>query len=138
MGQLIATLINVMVLLLVPLGVLQVHTVAQARNELIEVSAAAAKYLSNHGGTSDSQVIDNIHQFVRQELANKSFHIRESDLQISVVRTKAADPRLWSHEDEFMLRMQMPYPRITEWFPIRKSAIDVVRNGTVNIMDYDL
>jgi hypothetical protein len=138
MGQLISTIVNVMVFLLVPLGVLQVHTVAQVRHELLEVSAAAVKYLSNHGGTSDSEVISDIRQFVRQELSSKSFQIQESELQISVLRTKAADPHLWSHEDEFQLRMQIPYPLFTELFPVEKSTISVVRNGTVTIMDYDL
>jgi hypothetical protein len=138
MGQIISTLLNVMVLLLVPLGVLQVHTAAQVRSELLEISAAAVKYLSNHGGTSDSEVLSDIRQFVRQELVSKSFHIPESELQISVVRTKAVDPLLWSHEDEFQLRMQIPFPLFTEMFPIEKSTISVVRKGTVNIMDYDL
>lgn len=138
MGQLVAVILNVMVLLLVPLGILQIHTVVQARNELLEVSAAAAKYVSNHGGASEEQVQQEVQAFVSRELAEKRFSLAESELTMSITRTRAADPLLWSHEDEFMLRMEIPFPRITELLPMPDDTLRVMRQGTINIMDYDL
>jgi hypothetical protein len=138
MGQLVATILNVMLLLLVPAGILQIHTAVQAHNELLEIGTAAAKYVSNHGGISDTAVVQEVKQYVRQELADKSFHVQESDLQITVTRTKAADPIVWSHEDEFQLFLEMPFPRISALFPDWGKNISVVRFGTVQVMDYDL
>ncbi|MFY0545765.1 hypothetical protein [Brevibacillus sp. H7] len=138
MGQLIATIINVMVLLLVPAGILQIHAVVQTHNELLEIGTAATKYISNNGGTNDATVEQNVRQFVHQELSNKLFQVQERDLQLTVTRTKAADPVLWSHEDEFELRLEIPFPRITGLFPDWGEPIIVVRSGTVQVMDYDL
>lgn len=138
MGQLIATIVSVMVLILVPAGIMQIHTVVQAHNELLEISTAAAKYVSNHGGISDAAVEQGVRHFVRQELATKSFRVLDSDLQVSVTRTKSDDPVLWSHEDEFRLRLEIPFPRISSLFPEWGESISVVRSGTVQVMDYDL
>lgn len=138
MGQIIAVILSVMVLLLVPLGVLQTHTVLQARNELLEISAAAAKYVSNHGGTSDAAVEQQVKGIIARELSEKGFSLPEQEVAITVVRTRSADPILWSHEDEFLLRLEIPYPRFTELIPIPNQSMEVVRYGTINMMDYDL
>lgn len=138
MGQIVAVILNVMVLLLVPLGFLQVHTVVQARNELLEISAAAVKYVSNHGGTSDTAVHQEVSTFISRELTDKHFSLAESEWSVGIVRTRAADPRLWSHEDEFELRMEIPFPRFTELLPMPAHTMQVTRQGTINMMDYDL
>lgn len=138
MGQLIAVILNIMVLLLVPLGFLQTHTVIQTRNELLEVSAAAAKYISNHGGINDAVVQQQVRAIVANELAEKQFSLSEQALTIHIVRTKIADPVLWSHEDEFELRMEIPYPRFSNYLPVPMSSMAVTRMGTINVMDYDL
>lgn len=137
MGQVIAVFLQVMVLLLVPMGILQVHTVIQIHNELLEVSAAAAKYVSNHGGRGDEEVQEQVRSFLNRELAEKSFSLSEADLQITVRRTRAADPVLWSHEDEFSLQAELPFPLFVSWLSAEKK-MRVVRHGTVNRMDYDL
>lgn len=138
MGQLIATILNIMVLLLVPLGLLQVHTVIQAHNELLEVSAAAVKFISNHGGTSDTVIHQEVRAFISRELVEKQLSLPDSQLTISISRTLAADSVLWSHEDEFTLRIEIPFPRFTELIPMPANTMQVMRRGTVNIMDYDL
>jgi hypothetical protein len=138
MGQLIAVILNIMVLLLVPLGILQAHIVIQTRNELLEVSAAVAKYVSNHGGTSDAVVQQQVRDIVARELAEKQFSLAEQDLTVMITRTHMADPVLWSHEDEFVLRMEIPYPRFTNYLPVSSSSMAVTRQGTINVMDYDL
>jgi hypothetical protein len=138
MGQVVAVFLNVMVLLLVPLGILQIHTVVQTHNELLEVSAAAAKYVSNHGGGSDAEVMADVRSFVSRELAEKSFSLPDGELSVRITRTRAADPVLWSHEDEFLLQVEVPYPRLTELLPGGSGTMRVERYGTINIMDYDL
>ncbi|MCE0453670.1 hypothetical protein [Brevibacillus sp. AF8] len=138
MGQLIAVILNIMVMLLVPLGLLQVHTVVQARNELLEVSAAATKYVSNHGGTSEANLQQEVRALIAQELSEKKFSIPDQDLFVSVTRTRSLDPVLWSHEDEFVVELAIPYPRFTSWIPMPADSLQVQRIGTVNIMDYDL
>jgi hypothetical protein len=138
MGQLITTIMNIIVLLLVPLGVLQVHTVLQMKNELLEMSLAATKYVTNHGGMNDSDVVAQIRGFIRQEVSQKSYRLDENEIQIEVTRTKAADPMKWSHEDDFLLRMSIPYPQLTTLFPEWQRPLVVERTGTVNVMDYDL
>jgi hypothetical protein len=138
MGQLIATILNVIVLLVVPLGVVQLHAVMQLRGELIDVSVAATKYISNHGGTSDADVLHNVREFIREELAGKAYHIKDSDIQLQILRTRAADQVLWSHEDEFHLRLSIPYPHIANLFVNWEKPITVERIGTINVMDYDL
>ena len=138
MGQLIAVILSLMVLLLVPLGVLQTHVILQARNELLEVSAAAAKYVSNHGGVSDTAVLQQVRDVISRELAEKQFSLPEQKIAVTIVRTRGADPLLWSHEDEFLLRLEIPCPRFTELIPMPDRTMEVVRHGTINIMDYDL
>ncbi len=138
MGQLVTTLLSLVVVLLVPLGVMQVHAVLQVENELIDVSLAAAKFASNRGGTSDSDMQTAVRQFIRQELAGKMTHINESDVVLTLSRVTAADPVVWSHGDEFRLRLQIPYPVITERFGEWTRPITIERVGTINVMDYDL
>lgn len=138
MGQLIATILNIMVLLVVPLGVVQLHSVMQLRGELIDLSVATTKYISNHGGTSNEDVLHKVREFIREELSGKAYHIKDSDVQLQILRTKAADQVLWSHEDEFRLRMAIPYPNIANLFVNWEKPITVERNGTINVMDYDL
>lgn len=138
MGQLIAVLLNVMVLLLVPLGVLQIHTIVQAKNELLEVSTAAAKYVSNHGGTDEAAIQQGVRDIIVHELREKQFSLPESELKVSISRTLSADPVLWSHADEFALKLEVPYPLFTDLFPIPSKKLQVTRHGTVNVMDYDL
>jgi Flp pilus assembly protein TadG len=138
MGQLFAVLLNVMVLLLVPLGIMQVHTVVQTKNELLEVSAAAAKYVSNHGGTDEATIHQAVQAFILRELSEKKLSLSGSDLTVTITRTYSADPIVWSHEDEFELRVEAPYPRLTELFPLPAERMQVTRQGTVNVMDYDL
>lgn len=138
MGQLIAVILNIMVMLLVPLGLLQVHTVVQARNELLEVSAAATKYVSNHGGTSEANLQQEVRALLARELREKKFSIPDQELSVSVTRTRSLDPVLWSHEDEFVVELAIPYPRFTSWIPMPADSLQVQRIGTVNIMDYDL
>lgn len=137
MSQLIATLLSVMLLLIVPLGLVQVHTVMSAKSELLDLSLAATKFISNRGATSDGDIEHAVRSFIRQELENKAFHLDEADITITLTRNVAADPRLWSHEDVFTLRLELPYPRITNLFT-KYHAISVSRMGTVNVMDYDL
>ncbi|MGK5512118.1 hypothetical protein [Brevibacillus formosus] len=138
MGQIIAVILNIMVMLLVPLGLLQVHTVVQARNELLEVSVAATKYVSNHGGTSAANLQQEVRALIARELREKKFSIPDQELSVSVTRTRSLDPVLWSHEDEFVVELAIPYPRFTSWFPMPADSLQVQRIGTVNIMDYDL
>jgi len=138
MGQLIAVILNVMVLLLVPLGLLQVHTVIQTHNELLEISAAAAKYVSNHGGVSDSVVQQQVRKVISRELKEKQFSLSEQDVAVSIVRTLSADPAIWSHEDEFILHLEIPYPWFTKLLPATSQTLTVSRQGTINVMDYDL
>ncbi|WGV60296.1 hypothetical protein QIH01_03980 [Brevibacillus brevis] len=138
MGQLIAVILNIMVMLLVPLGLLQVHTVVQARNELLEVSAAATKYVSNHGGTSEANLQQEVRALITRELREKKLSIPDQELFVSVTRTRSLDPVLWSHEDEFDVELAIPYPRFTTWIPMPADPLQVQRIGTVNIMDYDL
>jgi len=138
MGQLIAVILNVMVLLVVPLGILQVHTVVQARNELLEVSAAATKYVSNHGGTSEVELQQQVRAFISRELAEKRLSLSEPELSVSITRTRSADPILLSHEDEFELQMTIPFPQFTKLIPMPAKTLQVIRQGTINVMDYDL
>jgi len=138
MGQLIAVILNVMVLLLVPLGILQVHTVVQTRNELLEVSAAATKYVSNHGGMNEVLVQQEVRAFISRELAEKRMSLSEPELAVTVTRIRAADPILWSHEDEFVLQMSIPFPQFTKLIPMPAKNLKVIRQGTINVMDYDL
>ncbi|AWX53755.1 hypothetical protein AB432_001065 [Brevibacillus brevis] len=138
MGQLIAVILNIMVMLLVPLGLLQVHTVVQSRNELLEVSVAATKYVSNHGGTSEANLQQEVRALIARELREKKFSVSEQDLSVSITRTRSLDPVLWSHEDEFVVELAIPYPRFTSWIPMPADSLQVQRIGTVNIMDYDL
>ncbi|MBG9941741.1 hypothetical protein ABE237_22700 [Brevibacillus formosus] len=138
MGQLIAVILNIMVMLLVPLGLLQVHTVVQARNELLEVSAVATKYVSNHGGTSAANLQQEVRALIARELREKKFSFPDQELSVSVTRTRSLDPVLWSHEDEFVVELAIPYPRFTSWIPMPADSLQVQRIGTVNIMDYDL
>lgn len=138
MGQLIAVILNIMVMLLVPLGLLQVHTVVQARNELLEVSVAATKYISNHGGTSEANLQQEVRALIARELREKKFSVSEQELSVSITRTRSFDPILWSHEDEFVVELAIPYPRFTSWIPMPVDSLQVQRIGTVNIMDYDL
>ncbi|MFD2369664.1 hypothetical protein ACFSO0_06770 [Brevibacillus sp. GCM10020057] len=138
MGQLIAVILNVMVLLLLPLGILQIHTVVQAKNELLEVSAAAAKYVSNHGGANEAAIQQGVREIIANELREKQFSISESELNVSISRTLSADPVLWSHADEFELKLEVPYPCFTDLFPTPSEKLQVTRHGTVNVMDYDL
>lgn len=138
MGQLIAVILNVMVLLIVPLGILQVHTVVQTKNELLEVSAAAAKYVSNHGGKDGTNMQQEVRRLVSRELAEKQFSLSDRDLTVSISRTRSADPVLWSHEDEFELTVEVPFPGFTDLFPMPADRMKVTRRGTINVMDYDL
>ncbi|MDF2682645.1 MAG: hypothetical protein K0R47_3835 [Brevibacillus sp.] len=138
MGQLVAVLLNVMVLLLVPLGFLQIHTVIQAKNEMLEVSAAAVKYVSNHGGVDEVTIQQEVRELISRELVEKQMSLPDQDLDVSITRTRSADPALWSHEDEFVLRVEIPYPRFTELIPMPAENMHVTRQGTINIMDYDL
>jgi|HigsolmetaAR205D_1030408.scaffolds.fasta_scaffold06431_4 hypothetical protein len=138
MGQLIAVMLSLMLLLTVPLGVLQTHVVLQARSELLEVSAAAVKHVSNHGGVSDVDVLQKVRDLISRELAEKQFSLSEQEIAVTVVRTRGADPVLWSHADEFLLRLEIPCPRFTPLIPVPMDSLEVTRHGTINIMDYDL
>ncbi|WP_134685201.1 hypothetical protein [Brevibacillus migulae] len=138
MGQLIATIMNVMLLLMVPLGILQAHTVLQMKSELMEISFAATKYVTNHGGRSDADILSAVRNFIHEEAEGKAYQLREDQIGIEIIRTKSADPTLWSHEDEFVLRMSMPYPKLTTLFPEWERKITTERTGTINVMDYDL
>ncbi|QRG67851.1 hypothetical protein [Brevibacillus choshinensis] len=138
MGQLIAVILHIMVILLVPLGILQTHTVIQAKNELLEVSASAVKYVSNHGGTNEATVEQKVRELISSELAEKQMSLVGQELDVSITRTRSADPALWSHEDEFVLTVEAPFPRFTSLIPMPGEKLRVIRQGTINVMDYDL
>ncbi len=138
MGQLITTIVCVLVLLIVPLGVVQVHTVMQMRSELLELSFSTAKFISNRGGTSSDEVLLATKAFIRDELSHKAYRLEEKDVQLELVRTKAHDSTLWSHEDVFQLKMEIPYPVLTTLFSEWQHPIAVKRTGSINTMDYDL
>ncbi|MGN7472142.1 hypothetical protein [Brevibacillus sp. SAFN-007a] len=138
MGQLVAVIFHIMLLLMVSLGLLQVHTVVQAENELMEVSAAVTKYISNRGGTNDNLLQEEVRAFIARELAEKRFSLSESEMSVSVTRTHSADPVLWSHADEFSLVLNIPYPGFASWIPVPAAKLQVTRQGTINVMDYDL
>jgi hypothetical protein len=138
MGQLITTIISILVLLCVPAGILQVHTVMQMKSELVDLSYAAAKFVSNHGGMSDTDVLRNVRSFVQTELDGKAYKLADSDITVEIVRTKGADPTLWSHADEFRLSLEMPYPKVINLFAGFEKPLRIERLGTINTMDYDL
>ncbi|MGZ0051286.1 hypothetical protein [Brevibacillus gelatini] len=138
MGQLVAVILNVMLLLMVSLGLLQVHTVVQTENELMEVSAAVTKYISNRGGVNESSLQKEVRTLIARELAEKGFSLQEREMSVSVTRTHSADPVLWSHADEFSLVLTIPYPGFTSWIPAPADTLQVTRHGTINVMDYDL
>ncbi|UFJ40599.1 hypothetical protein LOK74_21685 [Brevibacillus humidisoli] len=137
MGQLITTFLCVAVLLVVPLGVVQVHIVMQVQSELADISISASKYISNRGGLNQQDVEQAVRSFIEQELTGKGFRIQAADVTVEVSRLSAADPLLWSHEDQFRLLIGVPYPSITRLF-LERERITVSRIGTINVMDYDL
>lgn len=137
MGQIVTSLLCAAVLLVVPLGVVQVHIVMQVRSELADISLAATKFVSNRGGIHQQDVQQAVRNFIVQELSAKGFWVEASEVKVEVDRLQAADPLLWSHEDSFRLRLGVPYPSITQLFQERKE-ITVERIGTINVMDYDL
>jgi hypothetical protein len=137
MGQIITSLLCAAVLLVVPLGVVQVHIVMQVRSELADISLAAAKFVSNRGGLNQQDVKQAVRQFIEQELDGKGFRIAASEVTVEIDRLRAADPLLWSHEDQFRLLLGVPYPSISNLFQERQQ-ITVARVGTINVMDYDL
>lgn len=138
MSQLITTILSVILLLSVPLGVVQIHNVMQLKGELLELSFAATKYINNHGGRNETDVRNSVQQFVVQELASKAYTITPSDLTLTVRRVNPANPNVWSHEDEFLLTMQMKVPFVSSLIPIEMTPIELSRTGTVQVMDYDL
>jgi hypothetical protein len=105
---------------------------------MLEVSAAAVKYVSNHGGVDEVTIQQEVRELISRELVEKQMSLPDQDLDVSITRTRSADPALWSHEDEFVLRVEIPYPRFTELIPMPAENMHVTRQGTINIMDYDL
>ncbi|MGO0058686.1 hypothetical protein ACTID9_01235 [Brevibacillus fluminis] len=138
MGQVITTIVSIMLLLLVPLGIVQIHTALQTENELLELSLAATKYISNHGGRNDGEIKAKVSAFIQQELVQKRSRLQANDVSLVVTRIKMNDPVLWSHEDEFQLNLEIPYPSITTLFAQWQRPLHVMRIGTINTMDYDL
>ncbi|NRQ57014.1 MULTISPECIES: hypothetical protein [Brevibacillus] len=138
MGQFVAVILNIMLLLLVTIGLLQAHVVVQTENELMEVSAAAVKYISNHGGSNEGALQEEVRSIISRELAEKRFSLSEQEMSVRVTRTHSADPVLWSHADEFSLVLTIPYPGFTSWIPVPADTLQVTRQGTINVMDYDL
>lgn len=117
---------------------MQVHTVLQMKSELLEMSLSATKYITNHGAVSEQEAIESVRVYLRNEIAEKHYRLSEEEMQISIVRTKAADELKWSHADEFSLRMSVPYPQFTSLFAAWATPLVVERSGTINVMDYDL
>ncbi len=138
MGQFITTLLSIMLLLVVPVGVAQVHTVLQMKSELQELSFAAAKFVNNHGGQNESEIETALRQFVQQELGSKTYRLKPEDVMVSVQRIVTTNPDVWSHEDEFSLQMEMPYPLLSGLFPEWARPLEIQRIGTIQVMDYDL
>lgn len=138
MGQIITTIVSIMLILLVPLGIVQVHVALQMENELLDLSMAATKYVSNHGGKNDGEIERKVDTFVQQQLSQKMYRLNPQDVKMSISRIKKQDPLLWSHEDEFQLIMEIPYPSITTLFVEWQKPLHVMRIGTINTMDYDL
>lgn len=138
MGQLITTIVSIMLLLLVPLGIVQVHTAIQMENELLDVSMAATKYISNRGGKNDADVQMSVVSYIQQELSQKMYHLKPQDVKLAISRTNKHHPVLWSHEDEFQISMEIPYPALTQLFASWQRPLLIVRTGTINTMDYDL
>lgn len=138
MSQLITTIISVMLLLVVPLGVAQIHTVLQIKSECLELSFAATKFLTNHGGKNETEVLRDLKQFIAVEVRDKAYHVSSDDITISVTRIQTTFPTVWSHEDEFQLSMSIPYPVLTNLFPEWERPIETQRIGTIQVMDYDL
>ncbi|MGD8192473.1 hypothetical protein ACQCN2_21090 [Brevibacillus ginsengisoli] len=138
MSQLITTILSVLLLLVVPLGVTQVHTVLQMKSECLELSFAATKFLSNHGGKNETEVLHDLKQFIAEEVKDKAYHVSSDDITISATRIHNTFPSLWSHEDEFRISLRMPYPILTNIFPNWERPIESRRIGTIQVMDYDL
>jgi|GEM_PF-656260 len=138
MGQLISVIVHVMLLLTVPLGFVQIHTAIQMKNELLDLSFAVTKQVSNRGGLNEADIQKMVRDVIRQELATKTYRLEEEDIQAEIVRTKAAQHALWSHEDEFRLSLSMPFPLLSPVFNKWATPLSVTRTGTINMMDYDL
>ncbi|WP_139492549.1 hypothetical protein [Brevibacillus dissolubilis] len=140
MTQLITTLLSVLTLLVVPLGVVQVHTVMQMKMELADLSFSVAKFISNHGGSNDQTVDSSVRQFIQNEIAAKQYDgLRASDIDFQIRRNRTANPTLWSHEDEFTLMLKATFPRFSNLFPYTEEQyLTSEHSGTVNIMEYDI
>ena len=138
MSQLITTILSVLLLINVPLGFVQIHNGMQLKSELMELSFAATKYVNNHGGRSEADIQNAVQQFIAQELSGKAYRLKLSDLTVTVQRLNPSNPNIWSHEDEFMLTMQMKVPFVSHIFPIETKPLEVKRTGTIQVMDYDL
>jgi hypothetical protein len=137
MSQLITIFLCVSILLLVPAGIVQVHTVLQMRAELQELTYAATKFVSNRGGTGDEEVFEATHHFILQELESKAYFM-EQPFTLSIHRTIIHDPAVWSHEDEFHLEMRFPTPRFLSLISFPSDVLTVSKTGTINQMNYDL
>ncbi|MGE5702716.1 MAG: hypothetical protein ACM32O_09325 [Clostridia bacterium] len=138
MGQLVTTIISILLVLLVPLGIVQVHTALQMENELLELSLASTKFVSNRGGTSDTDVMLALDSYIQLELSQKQYRLDRKDIKVNLMRSKIHNPPLWSHEDVFQVRLEIPYPVISQLFASWQQPLQTVRTGTVNTMDYDL
>ncbi|WP_232699085.1 hypothetical protein [Brevibacillus daliensis] len=138
MGQLITTIMSLLLLVIVQVGVVQFHLISQIKNELLDISFATATFISNRGGISEADVSQAARDFVKEELKIKSYQLDEKDLTMGISRTFAQEPVLWSHADQFELSMRVPVPFITRVFGRDSDQIYVTRNGTINVMDYDL
>lgn len=138
MGQLITTILSVILLALVQIGVVQVHTVLQLKNELLDLSFATTKFVSNRGGRSDTDVMQAVKQFIKEEANHKLYKFKDTEIRFLIKRSHAQDRVLWSHADEFILQMELPVPVLSKLFPFYKHSIYSQRQGTINVMDYDL
>ncbi|MCG7319081.1 hypothetical protein [Brevibacillus laterosporus] len=138
MGQLITTILSVILLILVQIGCVQIHTVFQMKNELLDVSFATTKFISNRGARSEADVTHAVEQFIKEEVKRKPYQLKDTDIVFSIKRSYAQDQALWSHADEFRLQMELAIPALSQLFLTDKPLIYAHRQGTINAMDYDL
>nr|WP_113757586.1 hypothetical protein [Brevibacillus laterosporus] len=137
MGQLITTIVSVILLAFVQIGVVQVHTVMQLKNELLDLSFATTKFVSNRGGRSDTDVTQAVKRFIKEEVNHKPYKLKDTDIRFLIKRSHAQDRVLWSHADEFTIQMELPAPVLSKLFPFYQHSIYSQRQGTINVMDYD-
>ncbi|WP_103108606.1 hypothetical protein [Brevibacillus reuszeri] len=136
MHNYIGTLLSIFVMILIPVGFVQVHVVEQVKQELREIQADAVKKIEAEGNLLPANTKPLLQAFIASEIETKKFRLDINKLKLQVSRTDGISDNALTYNDEFMSTLTYEKLNLVAFFQSNRNFVHTMF-GTMEPLPYD-